>query len=219
MGKQFGDILKDLRFNRNLTQEELAKIIDTGKASISHYESNRRIPEINVLSKLADYFGVTVDYLLGKDKKVFFKENIDLLKGSMTYVELSNDIGIKLNEPRFSSVFDAAYLKDVAKGKIIPNETRLMTLSLYAQVPVDFFYRQNNSVEDIMLAREEYKNQIELNAKEKDLVLIKVGHLPNEIKEFITDPKNLKYLSFANKIKVQGIDPDDIVGFNLKLKN
>lgn len=38
MSKQFGDRLKELRTENKLSQEELAKIFKTGKASISHYE-------------------------------------------------------------------------------------------------------------------------------------------------------------------------------------
>jgi len=66
MSKQFGDRLKELRMEKGLTQEELAKIFNTGKASISHYESNRRIPDANTIVKYATFFNVTVDYILGK---------------------------------------------------------------------------------------------------------------------------------------------------------
>jgi transcriptional regulator with XRE-family HTH domain len=66
MSKQFGDRLRELRIERNLTQEQLAKIFNTGKASISHYESNRRIPDVNMTAKYASFFNVTVDYMIGK---------------------------------------------------------------------------------------------------------------------------------------------------------
>lgn len=65
MLKQFGDRLKELRLEKELTQEELAKIFNTGKASISHYESNRRVPDISVIKRFADFFGVSVDYIMG----------------------------------------------------------------------------------------------------------------------------------------------------------
>lgn len=66
MRKQFGDRLKELRKEKGMTQEELSKIFNTGKASISHYESNRRLPDPNTIEKYAEYFNVTVDYLLGR---------------------------------------------------------------------------------------------------------------------------------------------------------
>lgn len=66
MSIQFGDRLKELRIEKQLTQEELAKIFNTGKASISNYEQNTRLPDANTISRYADYFGVSVDYILGK---------------------------------------------------------------------------------------------------------------------------------------------------------
>lgn len=66
MREQFGDRLKQLRSKKDLTQEELAKIFNTGKASISHYESNRRMPDAITIEKFADFFNVSVDYLLGR---------------------------------------------------------------------------------------------------------------------------------------------------------
>lgn len=66
MRKHFGDRLKELRIERQLTQEQLAKIFNTGKASISHYESNKRMPDANTIEKFAEFFDVSVDYLLGR---------------------------------------------------------------------------------------------------------------------------------------------------------
>ena len=65
MKKQFGDQLKKLRLENQLTQEQLAQKLNTGKASISHYESNRRLPDLETIKFLAQLFNVSVDYLLG----------------------------------------------------------------------------------------------------------------------------------------------------------
>lgn len=66
MNKQFGDRLKELRTKKSLTQEELAKLFNTGKSSISNYENNSRLPDAVTICKYADFFGVTVDYILGR---------------------------------------------------------------------------------------------------------------------------------------------------------
>jgi len=60
-----GDRIKLLRENRELSQLELAKILDVGNSSLSMYESNTRKPDYEVIKKIADYFNVTTDYLLG----------------------------------------------------------------------------------------------------------------------------------------------------------
>ncbi|HOQ17628.1 MAG: helix-turn-helix transcriptional regulator [Epulopiscium sp.] len=66
MGKQFGDRLRELRIERGMTQEELAREFNTGKASISHYESNRRLPNANNINLFAEFFNVSIDYIMGK---------------------------------------------------------------------------------------------------------------------------------------------------------
>lgn len=63
----FGQRLKDLRTQKKITQQELGDVIHVSKVSISGYENNNRFPDTNTLGEIADYFGVTVDYLLGRD--------------------------------------------------------------------------------------------------------------------------------------------------------
>lgn len=66
MNIQFGDRLKELRIEKGLTQEALATKFNTGKSSISNYESNSRLPDANTIGEYANFFGVSVDYLLGR---------------------------------------------------------------------------------------------------------------------------------------------------------
>lgn len=65
--RQFGKHLKMLRINKNMTQEELATILGLSKASVSRYENNSQLPELAILSKIADYFNTSIDYLLGRE--------------------------------------------------------------------------------------------------------------------------------------------------------
>ncbi|MBZ0312443.1 helix-turn-helix domain-containing protein [Clostridium butyricum] len=61
----FGDRLKSLRTENNLTQEELANHFFLNKSSISKYEKNLQLPENQLLKQIAKYFDVSTDYLLG----------------------------------------------------------------------------------------------------------------------------------------------------------
>ncbi|KMY62993.1 transcriptional repressor of PBSX s [Geobacillus stearothermophilus] len=61
-----GDRLRKLRQEKKLTQEELGKKINVTKVSISGYENGNRTPDTETLQKLADFFNVTTDYLLGR---------------------------------------------------------------------------------------------------------------------------------------------------------
>ena len=61
----FGQILKELRLEKNLTQIELAKQLDVGKATISEWENNIYEPNLSKLKIIAQFFGVSIDYLAG----------------------------------------------------------------------------------------------------------------------------------------------------------
>lgn len=61
----FGEILKNLRKSRNLTQKELGAKVGLSKAVVSKYENGMGYPTYDVLIRIAQYFGVTTDYLLG----------------------------------------------------------------------------------------------------------------------------------------------------------
>ncbi|MBB6622543.1 helix-turn-helix transcriptional regulator [Clostridium gasigenes] len=62
----FANKLKQLRTEQKLTQSELAKILKTSASSIGMYEQNRRVPDIELIKIISEYFNVSTDYLLGK---------------------------------------------------------------------------------------------------------------------------------------------------------
>ena len=57
--------LKELRTNKKLNQQKLAMDLNTTQSTISNYEMGAYQPDIAMLIKLAQYFGVSVDYLIG----------------------------------------------------------------------------------------------------------------------------------------------------------
>lgn len=60
----FGSRLKALRISKRLTQEKFANLFYLNKSSISKYEKDKNLPENQLLIKIANYFDVSVDYLL-----------------------------------------------------------------------------------------------------------------------------------------------------------
>jgi len=58
--------LKELRKEKGISQLKLAMELNTNQNTISRYETGDREPGINELISLADYFNVSVDYLLGR---------------------------------------------------------------------------------------------------------------------------------------------------------
>lgn len=58
--------IRDLREDNDLNQEDLAKLLNCTQACYSNYENGKRDIPTEVLSKLADFYNVNVDYLLGR---------------------------------------------------------------------------------------------------------------------------------------------------------
>jgi transcriptional regulator with XRE-family HTH domain len=62
----FGDRLRMLREEKNITQKELGKILNVSDRVIGYYEANDRFPrDENILRNISEYFDVSLDWLLG----------------------------------------------------------------------------------------------------------------------------------------------------------
>ena len=66
---QFDRILKLLRTEKKMSQQELADALGISKSSINMYERGERQPNFEVLETIADFFNVDIDYLLGRTTK------------------------------------------------------------------------------------------------------------------------------------------------------
>ncbi len=63
---ELGEKLKALRIENHLRQDQVARLVNVEKSSISMYETGMRQPSYITLVRLADVFKVTTDYLLGR---------------------------------------------------------------------------------------------------------------------------------------------------------
>ena len=81
--QRFSNRLIDLRKERGLTQEDLAKVIQKKRSTVSGYETEGKEPDLETVCLLAEYFGVSSDYLLGisnyrtHTETVFFNDNVN----------------------------------------------------------------------------------------------------------------------------------------------
>lgn len=84
MDKMFGTILKNLREEINLSQQELADRLNVTRQTVSNYETNKRLPNKEMFEIIADFFNVDMDYLYGmsdvknKYQSLINNSNIDL---------------------------------------------------------------------------------------------------------------------------------------------
>lgn len=61
----FGERLRDLRIEKAIGQNKLARDLSLSNASISYWETGKQEPTASAIFKLAQYFDVSADYLLG----------------------------------------------------------------------------------------------------------------------------------------------------------
>lgn len=62
----FGQILAKLRKEKGLSQYKLAELMNFSRGQIANYEQGSREPDFETLERFADFFGVSIDYLLGR---------------------------------------------------------------------------------------------------------------------------------------------------------
>lgn len=88
----FSTQIKQLRANRKMKQDELAEAVDVKRSTVGKWENGNSYPTVEVLDKLATFFSVTTDYLLGRNELPITKQNAM----NFTLLErfnLLNDIG------------------------------------------------------------------------------------------------------------------------------
>lgn len=119
MSSVLGNKIKQLRLERDLSQKELGQILGVSNVTISMYENNDRQPDSETIKKLADYFRVTTDYLLGRT------ENPD---ATVTLTEKNEkDIAKKMKKLREELSNSDGLMFD---GEILSDETKDLLLAL-----------------------------------------------------------------------------------------
>ena len=73
---RFARILQDLREDRDISRKDLALALNISVSTLGMYEQGRREPNIDMLIKIANYFDVSIDFLVGRS---FKNENNEML--------------------------------------------------------------------------------------------------------------------------------------------
>ena len=67
--KKAGLFLKELRKEKNLTQEQLAEIFNVSSRSVSRWETGTNLPELSILVEIADYYDVDIREIIDGERK------------------------------------------------------------------------------------------------------------------------------------------------------
>ncbi len=118
-----GDIIKQLRIQKGITQEELGKVIGVQKSAIRKYESGmvQNIKRSSI-KKLADFFGVSPSYLLGYEDSSTTVTNNGIIGD-----ENSNNTIIVGNEESFGEI--EAELLALCKRMTVQQKAKLLTIA------------------------------------------------------------------------------------------
>ncbi len=178
--KKVSERIRALRKERHITQTELGNIIGLAKTTISGYETDNSEPDYETLNKLANYFEVSVDYLLGRtenrnpDKSIILN-NLRLVMGKMSPSEFVDYI----NDPGITTELIEAYLNE----EITPQIGSLGLIANAIGVNTNFFYMPN-TLDTLKEEKSVYKvNKPEVNFDEE------LEKLINKIKKYNLDIK------------------------------
>lgn len=115
---KFGDVLAELRQDRNLLQKDIARLVNVSVSTVSNYETGAHFPDIDTIMKLADFFEVPIDYLLGCTN---FRLKYDVfnrpLRNNLSAADLMNTI-LTLNEKDLTSLLDYLELLQLRSNSV-----------------------------------------------------------------------------------------------------
>lgn len=86
----FGQKLLVLRRTKKIPQKDLAKALDIAYSSIARYETDQVLPSADILIKISEFFGVSIDYLLKDASDAMIVEDKEVLKLASEIDKLSD---------------------------------------------------------------------------------------------------------------------------------
>jgi transcriptional regulator with XRE-family HTH domain len=189
----FSRRLSSLRTETNVTLEKISESINIDKSTLSRYETGDRSPKVEIVEKLADYFNVSVDYLLGKTdyKKTVLKFNpkkLTEIRGKRTFHEFSKTVekvsgGIPLSP---------FLIEQYEKGNAEPPDFILHQIALSENVSVDYFYNNENK---------------KFQKKSSGDNFIDISYMDKDIREWIKNKNNYIYIKYIYNLYKEGLVP------------
>lgn len=186
---KFGNRLEELRKEKELTQTELGNILSVSEADIYFFEKDMRPPTYKLLNKIANYFNVTPEYLIGHkaiDKTIFSNRLRELRKSRLlNQPELSGAINI--------SISNISYYEH---GKSFPSVETLYIIADYFEVSTDYLIGRTDRKKVVFIENEELQKVGE-QCIEMHQELKRMGLTPKRTLEIV---KALEKVGLINKV-------------------
>lgn len=137
----FAERLKELRKEKGITQIQFANDFHIANGTIGMWESGRREPDFETARRIADYFGTTVDYLLGRDEKKLIPE-VEVV--GMNIKELREQEGVSQKQLAEAVRLAQNTLSQFETGKREPDLSTTQRIADYFGVSVDYLLGRND---------------------------------------------------------------------------
>ncbi|MBQ7307141.1 MAG: helix-turn-helix domain-containing protein [Clostridia bacterium] len=184
--------LKELRKMKNLTQAKLAELLNISRSTIAMYETGASEPDLNTLNKIANYFNVTLDYLLDreviKDNNIYSNKNIEnfnnnYLGEKIKFLRLQKNLslrGLAIKCPNLTHTT----ISRIENGDINTSIDKVKEIANALNVSIDY-----------LLNREEYKSDYEFNLKQNNPNTILIINNKCEKKEYSLKEEDIKLIT------------------------
>lgn len=205
---QFGEKLRSLRASINMTQKELADKLSISPSAIGMYEQNRRVPDTEMLLKIAFLFNVTTDYLLGisdiknsSSTNPIFTQQIlshekDTIEGFQALTEHNQDIMIgrqlkqlrtlkKKSQQEVCSALniEQSTLANYENDRRVPKIDILLKLADYYQCSLDQLLGRTFKGSNIL--KEPYPETLIINSPDEEKLLTAFRKLNEDNKDIL----------------------------------
>ena len=126
--KLFAERLDELIFDKNIKVIDFAKQAGISKSTVYEYVSGKKVPTLKNLIKMADYFNVSTDYLLGIEKDVYTKTFKKCEDFSIRFNKILENFSISRYKLERLTGISESVLYYWAKGKTVPTVESLLTV-------------------------------------------------------------------------------------------
>src|SRR5262245_56527362 len=158
MSQRFGEKLKELRAQTNLTQTDLAKRLGfLSRAHLANLEEGRDVPSLVIAVQIAEHLGVTIDSLLRDDRELeVWSPSITPLSSTL---QVAFSFGARLRALRRARnikqwelasdlcLASRAHLSDLETGRRLPSIALVMKIADYFDVTMDTLLRSDTPAE------------------------------------------------------------------------
>ena len=159
MSRSFGNTITYLRKEKNISQKQASEDLGISQALLSHYEKGIRECGLNFVVKLADYYNVSCDYLLGRSAErntQTSNENMISTEGTNQKAMLEN-----LNRKVISNCIDFIFrvLSSINQREITKITSDILMINIYAVLRELYKINSENNEEFFSVPSYSYTNQ------------------------------------------------------------